>query len=81
MLSLKEISDELGGVSRNHALKLLTDCGIRHKTLLSRNGKKIYYDITREQIQNGALKEKDPKKIAIQQSIALLMLETALNRH
>ncbi|WP_293005839.1 hypothetical protein [Nitrosomonas sp.] len=81
MLSLKEISEALGGVSRNHALKLLTDCGIRHKVLLSRNGKKIYYDITREQIQNGALKQKDPKKIAIQQSIALMMLEAALNRH
>ncbi|SEG20743.1 hypothetical protein [Nitrosomonas ureae] len=81
MLSLKEISEALEGVSRNHALKLLTDCGIRHKILLSRNGKKIYYAITREQIQEGALKEKDPKQIAIQQSIALVMLETALNRH
>ncbi|ALQ52446.1 hypothetical protein [Nitrosomonas ureae] len=63
MLSLKEISDELGGVSRNHALKLLNDSGIRHKTLLSRNGKKIYYDITREQIQNEHLRKKIPSKL------------------
>ena len=81
MLSLKEISEALGGVSCNHALKLLTDCGSRHKILLSRNGKKIYYAITRKQIQEGMLKEKDPKQIAIQQHIALVMLETALNRH
>ncbi|PSJ16845.1 hypothetical protein [Nitrosomonas supralitoralis] len=81
MLSLKEISEALGGISRNHALKLLTDCGVRHKVLLSRNGKKIYYDITKEQIQKGVLKEKDPKQIAIQQGIALLILEAALNRH
>jgi hypothetical protein len=46
----------------------------------SKNGKKIYFNITREQILSGMLEEKDPKQIAMQQGIALMLLEAALNR-
>lgn len=80
MLSLKQIMEVLGGVNRAYALKLLMDSGIRHEVRNSKNGKKIYFNITREQILSGMLEEKDPKQIAMQQGVALMMLETALNR-
>jgi len=80
MLSLKQIMEVLGGVNRAYALKLLMDSGIRYEVRNSKNGKKIYFNITREQILSGMLEEKNPKQIAMQKSAALTMLETALNR-
>lgn len=80
MLDIKQIMEALGGVSRNYALKLLMNSRIRFEKRSSRNGKKIYFDITREQILSGMLEEKDRKKITMQQSTALMLLEAQLNR-
>ena len=80
MLSLRQIMEALGGVSRGYALKLLKDSRIQYEVRSSKNGKKIYFNLTKEQILSGMLEEKDPKQIAMQQGIALMLLEAALNR-